>query len=47
MRLFIAFMLLFVVIGMSSRSLGAWGYFFIAVAASALAGTYMISGGVW
>jgi hypothetical protein len=47
MRLFIAFMLLFIVAGMFTRQVGWWGYFIIAGVASVMAGTYMLNTGVW
>lgn len=47
MRLFIGFILLFVIFGMSTRSLGAWGYLIIVGAASVMAGLYMFTGAVW
>lgn len=47
MRLFIAFMLLFVVLGMFTRSYSPWAYFFVFVAAMGMAGTYVVTSGVW
>jgi hypothetical protein len=47
MRLFIAFMLLFVILGMFTRGYSSWAYFFVFVAAMGLAGTYIVSAGVW
>ena len=47
MKLYLGFLVVFLMIGMSTRSLGAWSYLAMGGAAVLLAGAYMVSASAW
>ncbi|HEX5479893.1 MAG TPA: hypothetical protein VFY79_09260 [Dehalococcoidia bacterium] len=47
MKLYLAFILVFAVLGMFTRAVGAWTYLLIAGSAVILAGLYLFSQRAW
>jgi hypothetical protein len=46
-KLYLAFLLVFLVLGLFSHRIGAWGYLLIAGASILLAGLYVVSASAW
>ncbi len=46
-KLYLAFLLVFLVLGLFSHRLGGWGYLLIAGASVGLAGVYVLSASAW
>jgi hypothetical protein len=46
-KLFIAFLFVFLILGLFTPKLGGWGYFVIALASTGLTGLYIASSSVW
>jgi hypothetical protein len=47
MKIYLAFILVFAILGLFTREVGAWTYLFIAGAAVILAGLYLFSTRAW
>ncbi|MBF6599309.1 MAG: hypothetical protein IVW36_02225 [Dehalococcoidia bacterium] len=47
MKLYLAFLLVFLALGLCTRRIGGWGYLLIAGATISLAGLYIVSTTAW
>ncbi|HEY7801624.1 MAG TPA: hypothetical protein VIE40_03025 [Dehalococcoidia bacterium] len=47
MKLYLAFLLVFLALGLFTHRLGVWGYLLIAGASIGLAGLYVLSASAW